>query len=109
MKIRLLHDWMLVEIEEIGERKTAAGVLLIGPEPVRKARVLATGPGRCGRKGKLIPITMKPGDRFPFFKAVTETLQGRALALHLPDNQALVRENDVLFAIEEGDVEVSML
>lgn len=108
MKIRLLHDWVLIQVEDAPET-TKSGFVLVGAQPVRKARVISTGPGRrYGKKDVLVPMRLKPGDRFPFFKAATETKQGEMLSMLLPDGQELIRETDVLFVIEEGDVEVSL-
>ena len=108
MKIRLLHDWVLIQMEDAPET-SKAGLILVGAQPIRKARVIATGPGRrYGKKDVLVPMRLQPGDRFPFFKAATETKQGEALSLCLPDGQELIRETDILFVIDEGDVEVSL-
>lgn len=104
---RLFDDWIRVELEPAPE-KSRGGVVLVGSVPVRIAKVLQTGPGRRGRKGQLIPIGLKVGDRFPFFKAAADTQQGQQLGMLLPDGQELIRESDVLFVIDEGDVEVSL-
>jgi co-chaperonin GroES (HSP10) len=71
------------------------------------AEVLAVGPGRRNKKGKLIPTQVKVGDRFPFFKGASETRQGHALAMLLDENEALLLESDVLFVAEEP-VEVTL-
>lgn len=106
--MRLLHDWVLVELEP-PRRQTKGGLHLVGPDPVRIARVVGVGPGRRDKKGRLRPTQVKVGDRFPFFKAATETKQGRLLAEKLPEGQELVRESDILFVIEgDGDVEVTL-
>lgn len=105
---RLRGDWVLVELEpEPKERTTAAGVIQLGPNPVRIARVLMVGPGKRYRD-RYVPTQVKPGDRFPFFKAASDTRQGRQLAERLPDGQDLVHESDILFIIEEGDVEITV-
>ncbi len=107
-EIRLRGDWVLVELEPERTR-TRNGVIHLGPDPIRTARVLAVGPGRLTRKkGQPIPTGLKPGDRFPFFKAATETKQGLELSLRLPEGQELVRAKDVLFVIEEGDPEITL-
>jgi len=100
MKIRLWHDWVHVKIER-ARTQTAGGILLVGPEPIRMAEVLAVGPGRRDKKGKLKPTQLKVGDKFPFFKAASETRQGHALAMLLEDNEALLLESDVLFVADE--------
>lgn len=99
--MRPLHDWVLIELEP--EKKvTSGGIILTGPAPVRIARAVAVGPGRMTKKGKLIPSQVKVGDRFPFFKAATETQQGRKIAERLPEGQEAIRESDILFVFEEG-------
>lgn len=104
---QLRSDWIRVELEPAPER-SRGGIVLVGARPVRIARVLQTGPGRRGRKGQLIPMGLRIGDRFPFFKAAADTQQGRQLGELLPEGQELIRESDVLFVIEEGDVEVTV-
>lgn len=108
MKIRLRHDWIRVVIEPEPE-VPPGGVMLTGVQPVRIARVVAAGPGRHFPDGKFIPMGLKIGDRFPFFKAASETKQGHALAMLLDDNEAVLRETDVLFVLEgEGHLKVSL-
>lgn len=75
-------------------------------EPVRTAKILSTGPGRY-YGSKFIPTEAKIGDRVVFFKALMETQQGKILGYHLEDNQGLIRESDVLFAVE-GNVQVTL-
>jgi chaperonin GroES len=106
MKLRLFHDWVHVRVEP-ARTQTSGGILLVGPEPIRMAEVLAVGPGRRNKKGKLIPTQVQVGDRFPFFKGASETRQGHALALLLEDNEALLLESDVLFVAEEP-IEVTL-
>lgn len=107
MKLRPLHDWVHVVIEP-ASNTTRGGLVLVGPRPVRVARVLAVGPGRRDKNGVLNPTQIRVGDRFPFFKAATETKQGYAISLQLEENEALLRESDVLFLMEEGDMEVTL-
>lgn len=104
---RLRSDWVRVELEP--EKKVSpGGIIFTTARPVRIAVVLQTGPGRRGKKGQLIPMDLKIGDRFPFFKAAADTRQGRSLGELLPDGQELIRESDALFVIEEGDPEISL-
>lgn len=101
MKIRLMHDWVLAEVESAPDT-TAGGIVIVGPQPIRMATVISVGPGRRDAKGKLTPTQLKAGDKFPFFKAASETRQGHALAMLLDDNQVLIKESDVLFVDEQG-------
>jgi co-chaperonin GroES (HSP10) len=105
--MRLLHDWVLVELEPAKE-VTSGGIIKVGPDPIRIARVLQVGPGRR-YPDRYVPTQVRVGDRFPFFKASTDSKNGRAIAERLPEGQELVRETDILFVIEDGaDVEVTL-
>jgi len=70
MQIRPLSDHILIEpIKE--EEKTAAGIFL--PETANKekseeGKVIATGPGKMTEEGKIIPMSVKPGDKVLFTK-----------------------------------------
>jgi len=70
MTIRPLSDHILIEpIKE--EEKTAAGIFL--PETASKeksegGKVIATGPGKMTDEGKIIPMSVKPGDKVLFTK-----------------------------------------
>lgn len=103
---RLRSDWVLVELERAPER-TSGGIVKVGPDPIRTAKVVQVGPGRH-YADRFVPTSVKPGDRFPFFKAASDTRQGRQLAERLPEGLELIREGDILFVIEEGDVEVTV-
>jgi len=112
MKLRPLHDYLVVELEPVKEF-TRGGIIKVAPEPVRVGKVTAIGkgrhyPGLDGVKGKYVPTVLQVGERIAFFQAVTQTKQGRQLDMSLPDNHELLRETDALFVIEEGaDVEVT--
>lgn len=106
MSLRLMQDWVRIELEPADE-VSKGGIICVGPQPVRIAKVLDVGPGRYYGK-KYVPTVVKVGDRFPFFKAATETKSGRMLSELLPEDQELIRESDILFVIEEGDVKVSV-
>lgn len=99
MKIRLFHDWVHARVDP-EEPECPSGILLVGPQPIRTATVLAVGPGRRSADGTLVPTQVKVGDRFPFFKAAADTKQGYALSLLLDDNEVLIRESDVLFVLD---------
>lgn len=104
--IRLKGDWILAQLEPEKE-ETKAGLIRVGPEPIRIAKVVAKGPGRFNKRGKLIPMGVSLGDRFPFFKAVADTGTNEAVIHYLPEDHVLLRLSDVLFVMEE-DIEVSL-
>ena len=103
-QIRPRSDWALVLLDPVpSEGKTPGGILLNHPVLIRKATVLAVGPGRRYVDGAYLPTQIKVQDRVAFLSAVLESRQGRQLAHLLEQDQALIRETDVLFVIEEGD------
>ena len=69
MKIRPLHDRMLVE--RLEEREIKKGGIIIpdtAKEKPQEGEVVAVGPGARDEAGKLIPIDLKAGDRVLFGK-----------------------------------------
>ncbi|OHA65990.1 MAG: co-chaperone GroES [Candidatus Wildermuthbacteria bacterium RIFCSPHIGHO2_01_FULL_49_22b] len=70
MQIKPLADHVLIEpLEE--EQKTKTGILL--PETAEQERseqgtVVAVGPGKKGKDGKVIPLEVKAGDLVLFAK-----------------------------------------
>lgn len=70
INIKPLADRVLVEPLE-ATTKTAGGIII--PETASKergeqGRVVAVGPGKRGDDGKLVPMTVKKGDRIIFSK-----------------------------------------
>jgi len=70
MNIKPLSDHILIEpIKE--EEKTKAGIFL--PETANKeksetGKVIAIGPGKKTDDGKIVPLSVKPGDKVLFSK-----------------------------------------
>ncbi len=70
MNIKPLSDHILIEPIK-GEEKTSGGIFL--PETAEKekseqGKVIATGPGKKTDDGKIIPMSIKPGDKVLFQK-----------------------------------------
>lgn len=72
-KIKPLHNYVLIEplSEEERGHKTKTGILI--PETVDKekpdqGRVIEVGPGKRDENGKLIPVSVKKGQRVVFSK-----------------------------------------
>jgi co-chaperonin GroES (HSP10) len=105
MKLRLLHDWLLVRCEPLRE-KTSTGIILPLGGRVRTGTVVATGPGRYVFDSiKRIPLGIKVGDRISYFREHMEHQQGKVLKRHLFDldgEHALIRVDDVLLSVPEG-------
>ena len=97
MKIRPLHDRILVE--RLEEQETKKGGIIIpdtAKEKPQEGKVLAVGPGGRDEAGKLIPPDVKVGDRVLFGKwSGTEVkIDGEELLI--------MKESDVMGVIEEG-------
>ncbi len=96
MKITPLSDHILIEpIKE--EEKTKSGILL--PETARKERpeqgkVIAVGPGKKNEDGKVIPVSIKPGQKVLFTKYGPNEIK-------VADKEYLIaKEEDILAIIE---------
>ena len=64
MKIRPLQDRILVKrVDE--EAKTAGGIIIpdTAKEKPQEGKVVATGNGKAGDDGNLVPLEVKKGDR----------------------------------------------
>jgi len=70
MTIRPLSDHILIEpVKE--QEKTTTGIFLpdtATKEKSEEGKVVATGPGKMTEDGKIIPMSVKPGDKVLFAK-----------------------------------------
>lgn len=103
----------MIAVVEPASEATKGGIIKVGPDPIRFAVCKEVGPGRVFWSKKhgrtyLRPSEVKPGERFPFFKGASETKQGHAFAMLLEDNEVMLRASDVLFVVDEGEVEVTL-
>jgi co-chaperonin GroES (HSP10) len=111
--VRPLNDLVIVKVDEPEQVSDTIVMPNVENTPLRKGTVLRVGPGRrkLKRRGKkdmvYIPTQVKPGDRIVFFAAATGTKQGKQLAYSLPDDEDMIREEDILFVFE-GDVKVDV-
>lgn len=108
MNFRPLRDVLLVRLEP-EQTVTAGGIIrpLVRQNPARIGTVLRAGPGRRWKdrttgKWSYWATEAKPGDRVVFAAALLDVKQGKALAHVLDDNEAIIRETDVLLVIEQG-------
>ena len=96
MQIKPLADHILIEPLK-QEEKTKSGILL--PETAEKERpeqgkVIATGPGKKTDDGKIVPLSVKPGDRVLFQKYGPSEIK-------VDDKEYLIaKEEDILAIIE---------
>jgi len=98
MKLKPLHDNLIVEpIEE--EAYTKAGIVLpqtADKEKPEKGKVVAAGPGKYDTTGKLIPMSVREGQKVVFKKYSPDEFE------ITKDKKVLIlAESDVLAIIEE--------
>ena len=95
MKIRPLHDRILVKREE--EKEVKKGGIIIpdtAKEEPQEGKVVAVGGGKVNEDGKKIPLDVKAGDKILFGKYSGSEVK-------LDDEEYLIlREEDVLAIIE---------
>jgi chaperonin GroES len=95
MKIRPLHDRML--IERLEEREVKKGGIIIpdtAKEKPQEGKVIAVGNGKVSDDGKKIPLDVKAGDKILFGKYSGSEVK-------LDDKEYLImREEDVLAILE---------
>lgn len=97
MKVKPLHDRILVE--RIEEEVKKGGIIIpdTAKEKPQQGKVLAVGPGRIDEKGNRIPMDVKKGDFILFGKYSGNEIQ--------VDNKEylIMREDDVLALIEKKE------
>ena len=95
MKVRPLHDRILVKREE--EEETRAGSIIIpdtAKEKPQRGRVVSAGNGKVADDGKRTPLDVKSGDRILFGK-----YSGSEVKID-GDEFLILREEDVLAILE---------
>ncbi len=95
MSLRPLSDRILVErVEE--DEKTKGGIIIpdTAKEKPAEGKIVATGNGRMGEDGKLLPMDVKVGDRILFSKygGTDVKIDG--------NDYLILRQDDVLGVIE---------
>ncbi len=98
MKIKPLADNILIEAVKEKE-KVRDGIFLPEEAPKEKlteeGKIIATGPGRKTDAGKLVPISVKPGDKVLFAKYGPAEIQ-------IDGKEYLIgSESDILAIIQE--------
>jgi len=96
MQIKPLSDHILIEpIKE--EEKSKGGIFLpetASKEKSEEGKVIAIGPGRTTEEGKIIPMSVKPGDKVLFTKYGPSEIK-------VGDKEYLIAsESDILAVIE---------
>ncbi|SDT84493.1 co-chaperone GroES [Desulfobacula phenolica] len=95
MSLRPLSDRILVErVEE--DEKTKGGIIIpdTAKEKPAEGKIVATGNGRMGEDGKLLPMDVKIGDRVLFSKYGGTDVKIDGI------DYLILRQDDVLGVIE---------
>ena len=95
MSLRPLSDRILVErVEE--DAKTKGGIIIpdTAKEKPAEGKIVATGNGRIGEDGKLLPMDIKVGDRVLFSKYGGTDIKIEGI------DYLILRQDDVLGIIE---------
>ena len=101
MKVHLLHDWVLVQIDPL----PGTIGLIVMPDSVaardtRTATVLQVGPGKVLADGTQVPPEIRPGERVCFHRWNLEHKNGQAVGHALEQmgqDIAMIKEQDILF------------
>jgi chaperonin GroES len=95
MKVRPLHDRILVKREDEEEAKVGS---IFVPDTARekpqRGKVVAVGGGKVNDEGKKVPLDVKAGDRILFGK-----YSGNEVRIET-DDYLIMREEDVLAILE---------
>jgi chaperonin GroES len=95
LKIRPLHDRVIVERLEEGEQKIG-GIIIpdTAKEKPQQGKVLAVGKGKTEKDGKVTPLDVKVGDTVLFGK-----YSGQEIRIDGED-RLIMREEEILAVIE---------
>ena len=95
MKLRPLHDRVIVKrIDE--EEKTSGGIIIpdTAKEKPQEGKVIAVGKGKVLENGKVMPLTVKKGDRILFGKYSGTDIKIDA------EEHLIMREDDILAIVQ---------
>ena len=97
MKVRPLHDRIIVRRIEEGEQKVG-GIIIpdSAKEKPQQGKVIAAGAGKAKDDGKRIPLDVKEGDTILFGK-----YSGQEIKLD-GEEFLIMREDEVLAVIDEA-------
>ena len=96
MKIRPLHDRVLLKRLESADKKTAGGIIIpdTAKEKPQEGEIIAVGPGKVTDDGRVQPMNVKAGDRVLFGKYAGTDVK-------MDDQEYIIkREDDILGILE---------
>ena len=96
MKVRPLHDRVIVERIEEGEQKIG-GIIIpdSAKEKPQQGKIIAAGKGRVEKDGKITPLDVKAGDTILFGKYAGQEIK-------IDGNEYLIMREDEVLAVIEG-------
>lgn len=108
--MRLMHDWIFVQVCELPETYRGSIVLPQGESGsnLRVGTVLGYGPGEELPNGIRQPVGVKRGEVVVFHRWNMEHKQGRMLGQFVGKDGALIRARDVLLVLPPGSEEVEL-
>ncbi len=98
MPLQPLHDRVIIKRTE-AETKTAGGILLpdTAKNKPQKGEIIAVGPGKQLKDGKLQPMSVKVGDTVLFTTWAGEEYKDRVTTGDI----VIMREDDILAVLEK--------
>ena len=96
MKVRPLHDRIIIERIDEGEQKVG-GIIIpdSAKEKPQRGKVVAVGKGRIEKDGKVTPLDVKAGDTILFGKYAGQEIKVDGT------EYLIIREEEVLGVIEK--------
>lgn len=115
MKVRPLHDWLVVKMSPLDKRSAIIDVPGQEESAIRKGEVVAVGPGKSNPNNQTrAPMGVEPGEKIVFLRWHTEHRPGKAqvealarMSAELGEDLCMIRLSDILFAYT-GDVRVDL-
>jgi len=97
MKVRPLHDRIVVQRLEEGEQRIG-GIIIpdTAKEKPQQGKVIAAGQGKAGEQGKRVPLDVKAGDTILFGRYAGQEVK-------LDGEEYLIMKEDDVLAVIEGE------
>ncbi len=96
MKLKPLDDRVVIEIKEELEEKNVGGIIIpdTAKEKPQIGKIIAVGPGKMNDEGKIIPLSLKVGDKVLFSKYGGDDFDFKG------KNVKIISRSDILAIIE---------
>lgn len=115
MKVRPLHDWIVVKMAPLDARSAIIELPGQSESAIRKGEVLAVGPGKSNNENQTrAPMNLEVGENVVFLRWHSEHRPGKAnvaalakWSAELGEDLCMIRLADVMFAYT-GNVKVDL-